>query len=136
MRGPAELYALLDTLGIPYEYHEHQTVATVEEAMKYWAGIDSGHCKNIFFRNPYDCGRRCSCSVPSQCRPSISSPLPLWQQADVHGTRRVCRVCQAKHTVLPGPSYVRLLFCTIPELKPAEKGHILTGILQVCILRI
>jgi len=51
MRGPAELYALLDRLVIPYEYIEHPPVPTVEEAMKYWSGIDSGHCKNIFFRN-------------------------------------------------------------------------------------
>jgi len=51
MRGPAELYTLLDQLQITFEYHEHPPVATVEEAMKYWAGIDSGHCKNIFFRN-------------------------------------------------------------------------------------
>ena len=51
MRGPAELYSLLDSLMIPYEYHEHPPVATVEEAMKYWSGIDSGHCKNIFLRN-------------------------------------------------------------------------------------
>ena len=36
MRGPAELYALLDELQIPFEYHEHPPVATVEEAMKYW----------------------------------------------------------------------------------------------------
>ena len=51
MRGQAELYALLDHLQIPFEYIEHPPVPTVEEAMKYWAGIDSGHCKNIFFRN-------------------------------------------------------------------------------------
>lgn len=51
LRGPAELYRLLDTLKIPYEYIEHPPVPTVEEAMKYWSGIDSGHCKNIFFRN-------------------------------------------------------------------------------------
>jgi len=51
MRGPAELYALLDHLQIPYEYIEHPPVPTVEEAMKYWSGIDSGHCKNLFFRN-------------------------------------------------------------------------------------
>jgi Ala-tRNA(Pro) deacylase len=51
MRGPAELYALLELLQIPYEYLEHPPVPTVEEAMKYWSGIDSGHCKNIFFRN-------------------------------------------------------------------------------------
>jgi len=51
MRGPSELYSLLERLGIPFEYHEHPPVPTVDEAMKYWAGIDSGHCKNIFFRN-------------------------------------------------------------------------------------
>lgn len=50
-RGPAELYNLLDSLQIPCEYIEHPPVPTVEEAMKYWSGIDSGHCKNIFFRN-------------------------------------------------------------------------------------
>jgi len=51
MNGPAELYSLLESLGITYQYHEHPEAPTVEEAMKYWAGIDSGHCKNIFLRN-------------------------------------------------------------------------------------
>jgi Ala-tRNA(Pro) deacylase len=51
MRGPAELYALLGRLRIPFEYIEHPPVPTVEEAMKYWSEIESGHCKNIFFRN-------------------------------------------------------------------------------------
>ena len=51
LRGPAELYQLLYSLQIPYEYIEHPPVPTVEEAMKYWSGIESGHCKNIFFRN-------------------------------------------------------------------------------------
>lgn len=51
MRGPGELYALLDELGITFEYHEHPPAPTVEEAMKYWAPIQSGHCKNIFLRN-------------------------------------------------------------------------------------
>jgi Ala-tRNA(Pro) deacylase len=51
LRGPEELYTLLDNLQIHYDYIEHPPVPTVEEAMKYWAGIDSGHCKNIFFRN-------------------------------------------------------------------------------------
>jgi Ala-tRNA(Pro) deacylase len=51
LRGPAELYRLLDSLQIPFEYIEHPPVPTVEEAMKYWSGIESGHCKNIFFRN-------------------------------------------------------------------------------------
>lgn len=51
LRGPEELYRLLDSLQIHYEYLEHPPVATVDEAMKYWSDIDSGHCKNIFFRN-------------------------------------------------------------------------------------
>lgn len=51
LRGPAELYRLLDSLQIPFEYIEHPPVPTVEDAMKYWSGIESGHCKNIFFRN-------------------------------------------------------------------------------------
>lgn len=51
MRGPAELYTLLNNLQISFEYIEHPPVPTVEEAMKYWSGIESGHCKNIFLRN-------------------------------------------------------------------------------------
>jgi Ala-tRNA(Pro) deacylase len=51
MNGPSELYSLLKTLGIDFEYHEHPPVATVDEAIKYWANIESGHCKNIFLRN-------------------------------------------------------------------------------------
>lgn len=50
-RGPSELYQLLERLDIPFQYVEHPPVPTVEEAMKYWADIESGHCKNIFFRN-------------------------------------------------------------------------------------
>jgi len=51
LRGQPELYQLLDSLKIPYDYIEHPPVPTVEEAMKYWLDIESGHCKNIFFRN-------------------------------------------------------------------------------------
>jgi len=43
--------ARLAELGIAYERHEHPAVATVEEAQKYWAGIDAAHCKNLFLRN-------------------------------------------------------------------------------------
>ncbi len=50
-RGQPELYQLLDSLQIPYEYIEHPPAPTVAEAMKYWSDIESGHCKNIFFRN-------------------------------------------------------------------------------------
>jgi Ala-tRNA(Pro) deacylase len=51
MRGQQELYDLLDRLFIRFEYHEHPPLATIEDAKAYWAGIDSGKCKNIFFRN-------------------------------------------------------------------------------------
>ncbi|NOU18495.1 MAG: prolyl-tRNA synthetase associated domain-containing protein [Bacteroidales bacterium] len=50
-RGDPLLYSVLQDLNIQFEYHEHPPVATVEEASKYWAGIDSTHCKNIFLRN-------------------------------------------------------------------------------------
>lgn len=45
------VYKTLKNLNISFEYHEHPPVPTVEEASKYWEGIDSNHCKNLFFRN-------------------------------------------------------------------------------------
>jgi len=51
MRGQAELYALLDKLAIPFEYHEHPPLATIEDAKIHWVNYNSGRCKNIFFRN-------------------------------------------------------------------------------------
>jgi Ala-tRNA(Pro) deacylase len=50
-RGDALVYKLLHELNIPFDYYEHPPVPTVEEASKYWEGIDSSHCKNLFFRN-------------------------------------------------------------------------------------
>jgi Ala-tRNA(Pro) deacylase len=50
-RGDALVYKLLNELNIPFDYYEHPPVPTVEEASKYWADIDSAHCKNLFFRN-------------------------------------------------------------------------------------
>lgn len=50
-RGDSIVYKTLSDLNIPFEYHEHPAAPTVEEASKYWAGIDSTHCKNIFLRN-------------------------------------------------------------------------------------
>ena len=47
--GP--VYARLAELGISYDRHEHPPVATVEEAMWHWDGIDATHCKNLFLRN-------------------------------------------------------------------------------------
>jgi Ala-tRNA(Pro) deacylase len=51
MNGPGELYSLLNSLDINFEYLEHPPAPTVDEAMKYWKDIESGHCKNIFLRN-------------------------------------------------------------------------------------
>lgn len=51
MNGNPRLYALLNELGIEFEYHEHPAAPTVEAAMPYWSKMNSGHCKNLFFRN-------------------------------------------------------------------------------------
>lgn len=51
LRGDPAVYTVLKNLSIHFDYHEHPPVPTVEEASKYWAGIDSTHCKNIFLRN-------------------------------------------------------------------------------------
>jgi len=51
MNGDPALYKALESLNIPYEYHEHPPVPTVELALEHWAGIDATHCKNLFFRN-------------------------------------------------------------------------------------
>jgi Ala-tRNA(Pro) deacylase len=45
------VYDRLAALGIVYVRHEHPPVATVEEAERYWSGIDASHCKNLFLRN-------------------------------------------------------------------------------------
>ncbi|MGD9976466.1 MAG: prolyl-tRNA synthetase associated domain-containing protein [Bacteroidales bacterium] len=50
-RGDPLVYETLNNLNISFEYHGHPPAHTVEEASKYWAGIDSTHCKNLFFRN-------------------------------------------------------------------------------------
>jgi Ala-tRNA(Pro) deacylase len=51
MRGQQELYELLKKLSIDFEYHEHPPVATIEDAKIHWKNLNSGLCKNIFFRN-------------------------------------------------------------------------------------
>jgi Ala-tRNA(Pro) deacylase len=51
MRGQPELYELLGKLSIDFEYHEHPPVATIGDAILYWKDLNSGRCKNIFFRN-------------------------------------------------------------------------------------
>lgn len=51
MRGQTELYRLLESLSIQFEYHEHPPIATIEDAKIHWENYNSGRCKNIFFRN-------------------------------------------------------------------------------------
>jgi Ala-tRNA(Pro) deacylase len=51
MRGQKELFELLEKLSITFEYYEHPPVATIEDARIHWKEINSGKCKNIFFRN-------------------------------------------------------------------------------------
>lgn len=51
MRGQQELYSLFEKLNISFNYREHPPVATIEEAKKYWKGLNAGRCKNIFLRN-------------------------------------------------------------------------------------
>ena len=41
----------LTSLDISYELHEHPPAPTIDEAKKYWKGINATHCKNLFFRN-------------------------------------------------------------------------------------
>ena len=50
-RGEDAVYARLTELGVAYDRHEHPPVPTVEDAARYWAGIDATHCKNLFLRN-------------------------------------------------------------------------------------
>jgi len=51
MRGQKELYDLLESLDIRFDYHEHPPLATIEDAKIHWKDYNSGRCKNIFFRN-------------------------------------------------------------------------------------
>ena len=51
MTGQPELYQLLSDLSIPYLYREHPPASTIDDALLYWKDLDSGLCKNIFFRN-------------------------------------------------------------------------------------
>src|SRR4029453_12442053 len=44
-------YGRLNDLGIAFTRHEHPPVATVDEAERYWAGLDAVHWKNLFLRN-------------------------------------------------------------------------------------
>lgn len=51
MNPEAAVVARLGELGIPFTRFEHPPVATVEEAVVHWEGIDAAHFKNLFLRN-------------------------------------------------------------------------------------
>ncbi|HEX2920780.1 MAG TPA: prolyl-tRNA synthetase associated domain-containing protein [Bacteroidales bacterium] len=51
MQGQQELYEILEKLSIKYEYYEHPPISTIQIAKLYWNNLNSGRCKNIFFRN-------------------------------------------------------------------------------------
>ncbi|MBS1819673.1 MAG: prolyl-tRNA synthetase associated domain-containing protein [Acidobacteria bacterium] len=41
----------LTQLGIPFDRYEHPPIATGDEGLEHWAGIEAVHCKNLFLRN-------------------------------------------------------------------------------------
>ncbi len=43
--------ARLAQLGIRFERYEHPPIATGDEGLEHWDGIDAVHCKNLFLRN-------------------------------------------------------------------------------------
>ena len=43
--------ARLAQLDIPFDRYEHPPIATGDEGLEHWAGIDAVHCKNLFLRN-------------------------------------------------------------------------------------
>ncbi len=45
------VHARLAQLDIAFDRHEHPPVATGDEGLEYWNGIDAVHCKNLFLRN-------------------------------------------------------------------------------------
>lgn len=51
MLTPQQLFARLDTLGIPHRSVEHAPVFTVEEAKSHRGVLPGHHIKNLFLRN-------------------------------------------------------------------------------------
>ena len=43
-----EVLHFLDSHSIGYTLYTHPPLYTIEEALKYWDGIESTHCKNLF----------------------------------------------------------------------------------------
>lgn len=48
---PADLFARLDRLGIPYKTYEHPPLFTVEDSKRLRGDLPGGHCKNLFLRD-------------------------------------------------------------------------------------
>ena len=46
-----DIYAVLDSLGIPYARHDHPPAFTVEQADELYGHLPGGHFKNLFLRN-------------------------------------------------------------------------------------
>ncbi len=51
MNGDPEVYRVLESLGIAFEYYAHPPAPTIEVAREFWKDIPAAHCKNLFFRN-------------------------------------------------------------------------------------
>ncbi len=49
--NPEKIKEVLTNLEIPFEIHFHPPAPNIAEAMKYWNDMETGHCKNLFFRN-------------------------------------------------------------------------------------
>ncbi len=49
--GQPQVYQFLNDNNIPFEYHEHEAAATIDNALEAWRDIEAAKCKNIFFRN-------------------------------------------------------------------------------------
>ncbi len=45
------VHARLTQLDIAFDRHEHPPIATGDEGLEHWDGIDAVHCKNLFLRN-------------------------------------------------------------------------------------
>jgi Ala-tRNA(Pro) deacylase len=52
--SPDELFAYLDSLGIPHQTVQHAAVFTVEEARALRGKVAGGHSKNLFLRDKKD----------------------------------------------------------------------------------
>jgi Ala-tRNA(Pro) deacylase len=67
----ADLFAVLDGLGIRHQTFRHAPVATVEQANAVWAGIPGQHCKNLFLKDAK--GRMWLVVVPADMRVDLKA---------------------------------------------------------------